>query len=284
MTEQNTQIINDNEISLLDILVVLAESWKLLIYGPLLSVALAIGVGFLWPKTFESVAILRLAEEEVALLHATPVLDPLIEKFGLLAEADGVMDVARHDLRQRLIFAVDKKTKYATITVKARESKVAQALSNSAIAAVLKELQVKGREKALIEKTIAINIRVIENLEDAIESIQRSLKRQMLSEQSQESTIKNLTVINSEIAKRSQENEELRQKLEPKGSEVIVQEPSLPQREVSPKRGLIIFIAIFLSSFVLLTFVFVRKAWASVKKKEEAIQKIALIKKALQIK
>ena len=117
-----------------------------------------------------------------------------------------------------------------------------------------------------------------------MESIQHSLKRAGANDQAQESAIKNLAAINSDIAKLSQENEELRQKLEPKGAEVIVQEPSLPQRDVSPKRGLIIFVSIFMSAFILLIFVFVSKAWASVKKKEEAAQKIALIKKALKFK
>jgi uncharacterized protein involved in exopolysaccharide biosynthesis len=90
MTEQTIPAYEDDEISLLDILVTLAESWKLLVFGPLIAGVLAGGLSFLWPKTFESVAIVRMTEEEVALLHAAPVLDPLIEKFGLLAEADGM--------------------------------------------------------------------------------------------------------------------------------------------------------------------------------------------------
>lgn len=284
MTEQTIPAYEYDEISLLDILVTLAESWKLLVFGPLIAGVLAGGLSFLWPKTFESVAIVRMTEEEMALLHAAPVLDPLIEKFGLLAEADGIVDDARQDLKKRLTFTVDKKTKLATITAKARTPDAAHALCGSAIAALLNELQVKGQDKALLEKAIAINNRAIASAEDAIESIQRSLKRAGAIDQAQESAIKNLAAINSDIAKQSQVNEELRQKLEPKGAEVFVQEASLPQSKVSPKRSFVVMLAILASGFALLIFVFIRKAWTSAAKEEDAVQKIALIKKAFQFK
>ena len=278
MTEQAVHTYEDDEISLLDILVTLAESWKLLVFGPLIAGVMAGALSFLWPKTFESVAIVRLTEEEVALLHAAPVLDPLIEQFGLLAKADGIVDDARQDLKKRLLFAVDKKTKLATITAKAEIPDQAQALANAAIAAVLIELQVKGQEKALLQKTIAINERAIESAEDAIESIQRSLKKTMLSDQAQESALKNLAAINSDIAKRAQENETLRQKLEVRGAEVYVQQPNLPQRKTSPKRSLVVLLAALASGFALLLFVFVRKAWNSACQDKEAAAKVKQIK------
>ena len=273
-----------DEISLLDVLVTLAESWRLLVFGPLIAGVLAGALSFLLPKTFESVAILRLTEEEVALLHAAPVLDTLIEEFGLLAEADGIVDDARQDLKKRLIFAVDKKTKLATITAKARTPDAAQALGNSAIAAVLIELQVKGQEKALIEKNIVINSRAIGNAEDAIEAVQRGLKKAGTSDQAQESAIKNLAAINADITKLSQENEALRQKLEPKGAEVFVQKASLPQRKVSPKRSLVVLMAIFVSGFSLLAFVFIRKAWGSAAQDAASASKLASIKHSLGLK
>lgn len=284
MTEQTIPIHEDDEISLLDILVTLAESWKLLVFGPLIAGVLAGGLSFLWPKTFESVAIVRMTEDEVALLHAAPVLDPLIEKFGLLAEAGGNVDDARQGVKARLTFAVDKRTKLTTITAKGRTPEAAQALGSSAIAEVLKELKVKGQEKALLEKTISINNRAIASAEDAIESIQHSLKRAGTSDQAQESAIKNLAAINADIAKLSQENEALRQKLELKGVEVFVQESSTPQRTASPKISLIILWCFLVSGVLLLIFVFTRKAWQIASQDTEASLKIAIIKKSLNWK
>ncbi len=280
MTEQTIPACDD-EISLLDIMVALAESWRLLVFGPLIAGLLAGGLSFLWPKTFESVAIVRMTEEEVALLHAAPVLDPMIEKFGLLAEAGGIVDDARQGLKVRLSFAVDKRTKLATITAKGHTPDAAQALASGAIAGVLRELQVKGQQKALIEKTIAINSRAIDSAEDAIESIQQVLKRAGTSDQAQESAIKNLAVINADIAKLSQENEELRQKLESKGAEVFVQEASLPQRQVSPKRGLVVLMAFFVAGLALLVFVFISKAWASAVLDPNSAGKLVSVKRSL---
>jgi capsular polysaccharide biosynthesis protein len=199
----------------------------------------------------------------------------------LLSEADGIVDDARQDLKKRLTFAVDKKNKLVTITAKARTPDAAQALGSSAITSVLKELRVKGQEKALLEKTIAINNRAIASAENAVESIQLSLKKGILTDQAQESAVKNLAAINSDIAKRSQENEELLNKLAPKGAEVYVQESSLPQRKVSPKRSLVVMLSILASGFALLIFVFIRKAWASAAQDADSASKLASIKRSL---
>jgi LPS O-antigen subunit length determinant protein (WzzB/FepE family) len=280
MTEQPDHTYDD-EISLLDILVTLAESWKLLVFGPLMAGVLAGSLSFLWPKTFESSTILRLNEEEVALLHAAPVLDPLIEKFGLLTEADGFLDDARLDLKKRLSFTVDKKTKLATITAKARSPELAQSLGQSAITMLLKELQIKGSEKVLQEKIIAINELAIASGEQAEESIQLGLKKGALTDHAQESAIKNLASIYSDLAKRRQQNEETKQKLEIRGAEVFVQEPSLPQRKSLPKRSLVVLLAVLASGFALLVFVFVRKAWAAAGQEADSARKLAAIKRSL---
>jgi uncharacterized protein involved in exopolysaccharide biosynthesis len=278
MTEQTVSHYEDDEISLQDILVTLAESWKLLVFGPLVAAVLAGALSFLWPKTFESVAIVRLTEEEVALLHASPVLDALIDQFGLLAKADGMVDEARQDLKKCIVFSVDKKNKLTTIAAKAETPGQAQALGNAAIAALLKELQVKGQEKAFLEKAIDINDRAIGIAEDAIESIQRSFKKGALTDQAQESAIKNLSSLSSDMAKRAQEIEELRFKLKGPGEDVFVQRPSLPQRKSAPKRSLVVLITLLASGFVLLLFVFVRKAWLSAAQDAESAGKVAHIR------
>jgi hypothetical protein len=283
MTEQTTPTYDD-EISLLDILVTLAESWKLLVFGPLIVGVLAAGGGFLWLKNFESVAVVRMTEEDVALIHMAPVLDSLIERFGLLVEADGIVSNARQDLKKRLTFAVDKKYKLATITAKARTPDAAQALANSAIAALLKELQVKGKEKEFLEKRIAINSQAIATAEDAIESILHTLKRPAVNDQAQEWAIKNLAILNLDLVKFSQENEELRQKLEPKGAEVIVEEASLPRQKVLQKFFSIGAPVVVISFLILLMFVMIRKAWRISQSDSEISRKLERIQLAFGVK
>jgi hypothetical protein len=283
MIEQTIPAYEDGEIILLDFLDTLAESWRLLVIGPIVAGVLAGGLSFLWPKTFESEAVVRMFIDEVALLHSAPVLDQLIENFGLLAEADGIVDDARQGLKARLTFAVDNRAKQATITAKGRTPDAAQALGSAAIVLVVNELQVKGQDRVLLEKTMAINTRAIASAEDVIDSIRRSLKRAGASYQIQESAIKSLAVLNVEIVNLSKENEVLRNKLESKGSEVYVQEASLAQRKASPKRSLVVMLAILASGFALLIFVYVRKAWAQAAQNVESAGKLASIKRSFSL-
>ena len=277
MTEQTIPTYEDDEISLLDILVTLAESWKLLVFGPLIAGVLAGGLSFLWPETFESVAIVRMTEEEVALLHAAPVLDPLIEKFGLLAEADGIVDDARQDLKKRLTFAVDKKTKLATVTAKGRSPESAQALGQAAMDILLIELQPKGKDKEAIAQEIAINNQLIA---DGVYLIDRQSGKQS-STGTSTSTSTSTSSAKGQIANLKLNNLELNLKLQAKGKEVFAQEPSLPQRKVSPKRSLVILFAVLASAFTLLIFVFIRKAFARAAQDAEAASKLASIKRSL---
>jgi uncharacterized protein involved in exopolysaccharide biosynthesis len=76
----------DDEIDLLDLLVTVAESWKLLIFVPLLVGVLTFATVSTYQVSYQSNAILRLSEQEVAVLHSAPVLDPLLEPFGYMGQ------------------------------------------------------------------------------------------------------------------------------------------------------------------------------------------------------
>lgn len=278
---QTTNHYEEDEISLLDILVTLAESWKLLVFGPIIAGMLAGGLSFLWPATYESMAIVRLSEEEAALLHAAPVLDPLTEKFGYLQKADGNKDDARLALKKNLTFVVDKKTKLLTITAKASSAEGAQALGQLAVATLLRELLPKGKEKEMLLQTIGVNKQSIADNTDALESIKKNVTRLMGNEVVLDSGMKQFASLSSEISRLTLLNIGLQQKLEPRGSEFYVQEPSLPQIKSAPKFSLVIVVTALIVGFGLFVFVFVRKALQSTAQDAKASAKLALIKKYL---
>jgi hypothetical protein len=279
---QTTNHHEEAEISLLDILVTLAESWKLLVFGPIIAGVLAGCLSFLWPATYESVAIVRLSEEEAALLYAAPVLDPLAEKFGYLQKAGGNKDDAGLALKKDLTFAADKKTKLLTITAKASSAEGAQALGRAAVSSLLRELLPKGKEKEMLLQTIDVNKQSIADNTDALESIKKNVTRLMGNEVVLDSGMKQFASLSSEISRLTLLNISLAQKLEPRGSEFYVQEPSLPQTKSAPKRGLVAVIAALAVGFgLLLLFVFVRKAWWSVAQDESSSAKVAIIKSNL---
>lgn len=266
MTDAPSLPEHDDEISLLDLLVTLAESWKLLVFGPLLAGVLAGGLSFLWPNTFESTAIARLTEEEAALFHAAPVLDPLADKFGYLAQADGVRDDARAEVKKDLVFSVDKKTKLVTLVSKGRTPEQAQALGRAAFDALFAELVPKAKEKEAILQEMAINNQLIA---EGVLYADRSA---------------NKNTFKSQIANLKLNNLELSLKLQSKGREVFAQEPSLPQRRSAPKRSLVVMLAVLATGFALLLWVFVRKAWAAATQDAESASKVAAIKRSLGFK
>lgn len=277
MTEQAVNNYDD-EISLLDILVTLAESWKLLVFGPLVAAVLAGALSFLWPKTFESTAIVRLTEAEVALIGAAPVLDPLIVKFDLLSEFDGNQEDARAYLAKKITGKFDKKTGLSTITAIAATPERAQAMGAAVIDALLLELLPKGKNKDQVEQTIISNEGIIANNTDAVEQLKKQMGKQGQNDTGLEVVMKHYATLTAEVARKELESIELRKSLTVKGAEVFVQQPSFPQRKTSPKRSMVVLLALLASGFALLLFVFIRKAWRSACQDEEAAVKIKQIK------
>ena len=282
MTEQT--FVHDDEISLLDILVTLAESWKLLVFGPLVAGVLAGALSFLWPKTFESVAIVRLTEQEIALINSAPVLDPIIEKFGLLPEFDGIQDDARQYLAKKLLGKVDKKTGLATITAAANTPERAQELGKAAMDTLLKELLPKGKNKAQVEQQILSNERIIASSADAIEQLRKQIGKAGQSDAILEVVMKYYAVLTADVYKKELENIELKSSLTVRGDEVYVQQASLPQHNVSPKRSLVFLLVALASGLGLLIFVFIRKAWTLVVQDADSVAKLVLIRNVLGFK
>jgi capsular polysaccharide biosynthesis protein len=274
---QTTQPYRYNSgVDLLDILVILAESWRLLVFGPLIVGVLAGVLSFLWPKTYESMAIARLTEEEAALFHAASVLDPLADKFGYLKRENGIRDDARNAVKKDLTFTADRKTKLVTVLAKGSTPEEAQALSSAAFDVLFVELVPKGKEKEAIQQEIAINNQLIA---DGILYADRSTNKQNLGGAGNPGAGGGAS--KPQIANLKLNNLELSLKLQAKGSEVFVQAPSLPQRKISPKSSLMVLLAVLVSGFALLVFVFIRKAWQAAAQNETSFTKMAIISKSL---
>jgi hypothetical protein len=278
MTEQTVNNYEDDEISMLDILVTLAESWRLLVFGPLIASVMAGALSFLWPKTFESTAIVRLSEAEVALVGVAPVLDPLIVKFDLLREFDGNQDDARAYLAKKIDGKFDKKTGLSTITAIAATPERAQAMGAAAIDVLLLELLPKGKNKDQLEQTINSNERIIANNSDAIDQLKKQMGKQGQNDTGLEVVMKHYANLSAEVARKELDNIELRKSLTVKGAEVFVQQPSLPQRKKTAKLSMVVLVALFASGLTLLFFVYLRKSWRNAAEDVKSAEKIERIK------
>lgn len=93
--DQNEQ---EDEISLLDLLLIVAQNIKLLIFGPLAIGLLAFGLTTFLPNTFTSHADLTLGESAKAVestMRSPVVLDVLLNRFP---SSLGVTDAGREEI------------------------------------------------------------------------------------------------------------------------------------------------------------------------------------------
>jgi uncharacterized protein involved in exopolysaccharide biosynthesis len=162
MNETSQSAVEEDDISLLDLLVVLAEHWKLLVFGPLAAGLAALGFTFVVDPIFTATArilppqqqqstaamlaqqlgalaglagaaagIKNPADQYVALLKSRSVADRLIERFDLLRvyEADFVQD-ARKTLDNRSSIKAGRDG-LITIDVDDEDPKRAAAIANA---------------------------------------------------------------------------------------------------------------------------------------------------------
>ena len=274
----------DDEIDLLDLLVTVAESWKLLVIAPvLIGIAAFTGAHFLKPNVYQSSAILRLAEDEAALVHSALILDPLAESFGYVSEAEGVRDDAREALKKDLASSVDKRTKLAIITTKSTTAEQAHKLNQQATERLLVELTPKGQEKANILQQIEIRKQALSVAETALEQLVKGFSKRGVGAQSAEQGVTSIASLVTLAIDNKQAIQALEQLLIPKGTEVFVQPPTLAQKPMPRKRAMVAVIAALASGFALLLFVFIRKALINAGANPESAKKIAQIKQSFGI-
>ncbi len=87
-TKISTEINNTSENSmlekftLLDILLVIAENLRMLVFGPLIAGLIAFLCVTLLPKTYVSTAILKAEQVTASLMNSASVLDPVASNLG----------------------------------------------------------------------------------------------------------------------------------------------------------------------------------------------------------
>lgn len=71
-----------DEIGLLDLMVTLAASWKLLVLGSLTAAVVVFAVLSVLPEKFEASAVVRLTADQVAQVQRPETMDALLATFG----------------------------------------------------------------------------------------------------------------------------------------------------------------------------------------------------------
>jgi capsular polysaccharide biosynthesis protein len=266
----------ENDVSLLDVLLVIAENLKLLILGPLLVGLVAWGVGFNLPQSFASQAILALPApatpqttssasvptptQAAALMVSPLVVDPVVRSLGLYADAP--VEEARKKL-VRQIKTTTGKDGLLNLDVTAASPQEAQALANAVIDNWLKSTVPGSQDRADLEKRLA-------NAKASLESVNALLGR--LSSEGATSLNKPLTrgeagtsivAIGELQARYLSDVLAIPRALQGLSRDVVIQAPTLPREPVTEKRGMVAVLLAIGSALVLLLGVFLQFAWRS---------------------
>ena len=259
-TSPSLSNVEDDEISLLDLALTVAENLRLLIIGPIAAGLIALGVSSLLPKTFESVAILNVIDqpEKVAsLATSAAVLDPVAEQIGLTKSA--TKDAARAELRRRVSMAVGRKDGLLTLTAKGESGEEAQALANLVLTHLSLAAAPKGQDAANLEKSLSL----ARSLYDSNQLVIERSSDLMGAAKSENAVLAGLQgfaeiiTLQQNLATQIANHE---RSLRGLTEASLAQKPTLPTQHVAPKRALISVLAILAAGFALLLFVFIRKA------------------------
>jgi uncharacterized protein involved in exopolysaccharide biosynthesis len=270
------------EISLIDLLVTLADSVKLLILGPLAAGLTALAIAFALPQTFESVAIFPGDQATVSVMTSTAVLDPVIVSLGL--NKDETLQDARLALLRRVKSAVGR-DKLLTLTVSDSSPQQAQATAQMLLNATFEQLRPKGSIKARIERQLVEAQLRLKNSQFAaagfLVMLERSYGADGLSKAGGTELPRSYAELLGTAGAAQVQVLGLEAQLEGMTDSQLVQAPTLPEKAVSPKKGLIAVGATLASGFFLLLLVFVRNGLRSAETDPASAVKLARIRRAL---
>lgn len=275
-----------DEVSLLDLLLVVAENIKLLILGPLLAVLLVLGAGYVVPQKFISNAILTLPAvastptptQAAAIMVSPVVLDPIVQSVGL---SDGQsVHQARNALAGQIKVTVGKDL-LIRLDVTAATPAAAQTLANAIIDNWLKSTAPGVLDRAGLEKRLGYAQKSLDAVTRLLDRLTAEGATNINSLQVRSEAGASLVAVADLQARYLSEVLNTSRILKGLSRDVVVQQPTLPTEPAASKKGLIAIMAALGTGFALLLFIFMRSAWRGAAQNPRAAQKQARLRAAL---
>lgn len=270
-------------ITLLDLILILSENVRLIVLGPLLAGLVALGVSFLITPAYESRSVLRFQDEVnsnetvVSLLSSADLLLPLLPKAPWL-EQSGSRSEALDAMRKAVRVSLNKNDGLVTLTTSAPTSIQAHDLH----LAVLDKLRLDSMPRGNLLLQLQQRQTLVEtNLADLNKALP-SLTRQMDSSTNlSDDAARAYTSLLQQRDAVQIALQEVKKRLQPFGDEVFIQMPTMPDKTVKPKKGLIVVLTTLTSGLALLIWVFVRQAMRNAARNSQDAQRIASIRSNL---
>ena len=270
----------DVEVGLLDVLVILAENVKLLVIGSLLVGLCALGIGFMLPQTYQSVAVLQAEQPTASLMMTAVVLDPVIKALGLAK--DETLEAARIKLRERIKAVIGRNDKLMTLTVSGPTPQQAQDTASALIYQIYQQSRPKGSVRTRLEAQLAEAQARLKNAQEAATSLLQHLEKNSAGTGGE--VARGYADLLSATGAAQVQISTLETQLEGLTDAQLVQFPTLPQKPSQPKKGLIAIGATLAAGLALLLFVFMRQALRHTTGNEKSAAKLLRIRKSLGLK
>ena len=277
----------ENEISLLDLLLVVADNLKLLILGPVLVGLLALGIGYVLPQTFISQAILALPTptptpaQAAAMMVSPIVLDPVIEALNL-AKGQPVQAV-RIELAGQIKAAVGKDG-LLRLDVRADTALEAQTIANAVIDHWLKSTVPGEQDRIDLEKRLVYAKGALASINRLLERLTSEGSANLNQPLTRGEAGTSIVAVGELQARYFSEVLTIPRTLQGLSRDVVKQPPTLPVKPAAPKKSLIAVLAALGAGFALLLWVFMRQAWKSAAQDPQAAQKQARLRAAMGFK
>lgn len=151
----------EEELDLLDLLLTLVESWKLLFFGPLLAGLVVLGISYVVPRTYQSQSSIQV--ERTGSSFTAPVAASLAMSADVLRQIAPVAglgsDLSAEEiykkLSKRISVTIGKQDKLLSISTQAHTPETAQKLNQALLDTLLPFSKPRGTEKAQLELQLA---------------------------------------------------------------------------------------------------------------------------------
>lgn len=283
--------VEEDEISLLDMLIVVAENLKLLILGPVVAVLLVLGYSLTIPQSFTSEAILVLPTptptpmptptQAAAMMISPTVLDPVITSLNLSRGRSH--QVTRTRLANQIKVTVGKDG-LLYLYVTANTALDAQTVATAVIDTWLKSTVPGEQDRADLEKRLnyaKISLEAANRLPDRIVA-EGVLNPSKSRPQGQVGTP--IAMLVELQARYMDEILSIQRLLQGLSHDVVKQSPTLPTDPVASSQSRAAVMAALTTGFALLLWVFLRHAWKNAAQAPELAEKQAKLRAALGFK
>jgi uncharacterized protein involved in exopolysaccharide biosynthesis len=280
-----------DQVSLLDLLLVLAENAKLLLLGPVIAGVVAFGVAFTLPEKFTSEAILAIptavtsggqsAAQAASLMRSPLVLDPVIAAFDL-AQGQSVS-------RARQAFAENVKTivgKDGLLRLEVTDPSPTQAqtLANAVIDTWVKTTKPAEQDRKDLETRLSYAKRSLESTSGLLARLTKESAGYLAQPLSRGEAGTTLASVGELQVRYLNEVLSVTRTLQGMSRDVVVQTPIMPTERTAPKKSRIAILTALAAGFVLLLWVFVRKSWQALAAQPQAADKLGKLREAIKLR